>query len=143
MALNDKQEKFCREYAKHGNAAKAYATAYPEASAKSANANAGRMMANDNVLEKIRQLRAEATADSKITRQKIAKELAEMGFTSVDLGNLKHGDKLKALELLAKMLGFLDGRVSEDDDTGDVEDSLQRHAREVMGKLVGGKVEQE
>lgn len=131
-SLNDKQLKFCTEYAKHGNANEAYAKAYPGTKRSSVEASAYRMLANAGIKEKVNQLRAETKANSKITREKIAKELAEMGFTNVDVAELKFGDKIKALELLAKILGFLDGNSKG---AGDSEEQIDKRLSESLTRV--------
>lgn len=139
-SLNDKQLKFCTEYAKHGNGTKAYCAAYPDASEKAATQAASRLLTNVKVSKKIQELRAETKAHSKITREKIAQELADMGFTTIDVSELKHSDKIKALEALAKILGFLDGN---NKGAGDSEDQLDKRLSDnlerVTAKLSTGR----
>ena len=61
MALSVKQEKFCIEYAKSGNARQAYMDAgYSVKNSRTADANACRLLTNANVKERLAELAEEA-----------------------------------------------------------------------------------
>lgn len=65
MALSVKQEKFCIEYAKSGNARQAYKDAgYSVRNDRTADANACRLLTNANVKERLAELAEEAKNES-------------------------------------------------------------------------------
>lgn len=85
MALNVKQEAFCLHYAKTGNATESYKKAGYEAKTEGAiYANANRLLKNDKVQERLREL-AEDIASDKIAN---IKEIQEY-LTSVMRRELK------------------------------------------------------
>ena len=117
MKLNPRQEKFCIEYAKTGNATTAYQLAgFESKSRESAQANSARLLADERIQERLRELSEELKAET------IAgvKELQE-GLTQIFRGQAttplmtKDGevvqvpvsakDRLKAAELLCKTHG--------------------------------------
>ena len=117
MKLNPRQEKFCVEFAKTGNATQAYQSAGFESKTKeSAQANSARLLANPEVQARLREL-SEKTAGESIAD---VKELQE-GLTRIFRGQAttplmtKDGevvqvpvsakDRLKAAELLCKTHG--------------------------------------
>lgn len=117
MKLNPRQEKFCIEYAKSGNATTAYQSAgFQSKSKESAQANSARLLADERIQERLREL-SEKTESESIAD---VKELQE-GLTKIFRGEMttplmtKDGDvvevpvsvkdKLKAAEILAKTHG--------------------------------------
>ena len=117
MKLNPRQEKFCIEYAKTGNATTAYQSAgFQSKSKESAQANSARLLADERIQERLREL-SEKTESESIAD---VKELQE-GLTKIFRGQMttplmtKDGDvvevpvsvkdKLKAAEILAKTHG--------------------------------------
>ena len=117
MKLNPRQEKFCIEYAKSGNATAAYQSAgFQSKSKESAQANSARLLADERIQERLRELSEKAESESIAD----VKELQE-GLTKIFRGEMttplmtKDGeviqvpvsvkDKLKAAEILAKTHG--------------------------------------
>ena len=117
MKLNPRQEKFCIEYAKSGNATTAYQSAgFQSKSKESAQANSARLLADERIQERLRELSEKAESESIAD----VKELQE-GLTKIFRGQMttplmtKDGDvvevpvsvkdKLKAAEILAKTHG--------------------------------------
>lgn len=117
MKLNPRQEKFCIEYAKTGNATAAYqAAGFQSKSKESAQANSARLLADERIQERLRELSEKAESESIAD----VKELQE-GLTKIFRGEMttplmtKDGeviqvpvsvkDKLKAAEILAKTHG--------------------------------------
>lgn len=118
--LNVKQEAFCLHYAKTGNATESYKVAGYEATTERAiYANANRLLKNDKVKERLKQL-ADELASEKIAT---IKEIQEF-LTSVVRGNqpeeknyvdalgelnqysqVNQANQIKCAELLAKMQG--------------------------------------
>ena len=117
MKLNPRQERFCIEYAKTGNATAAYQSAgFQSKSKESAQANSARLLADERIQERLRELSEKAESESIAD----VKELQE-GLTKIFRGEMttplmtKDGeviqvpvsvkDKLKAAEILAKTHG--------------------------------------
>ena len=73
--LNIKQEKFCLEYSRSGNATEAYKIAgYKYSSDESARANAARLITNDNIQARLKEL-SEEVASAKIANTTECQEL--------------------------------------------------------------------
>lgn len=115
--LNPRQEKFCIEYAKTGNATTAYKSAgFQSKSKESAQANSARLLADERIQARLREL-AQKTESESIAD---VKEL-QAGLTKIFRGEMttplmtKDGeiinvpvsvkDKLKAAEILCKTHG--------------------------------------
>lgn len=100
IAVNRKQEIFCEEFVKSGNAAEAYKLAgYKASSAKSAANSASRLLENVGICNRIAELREKAE-DEKIMdakqRRIILSEIAKSGKAIV---------AIKAIDTLNKMDG--------------------------------------
>ena len=117
MKLNPRQEKFCIEYAKTGNATAAYQSAgFQSKSRESAQANSARLLADEKIQARLREL-AEKTESESIA----SIEELQQGLTKIFRGQAttplmtKDGevievpvsskDRLKAAELLCKTFG--------------------------------------
>ena len=130
MALSVKQEKFCLEYAKLGNARQAYINAgYESKSEEAIDANASRLISNDKVQERLKELAQEtknsAIADiqemqevlTNIIRQQLDEEVIvnEMlkGVTTTKKLTKKPAikDVISAIEKLGKMQGAFSDKV--------------------------------
>lgn len=115
--LNPKQEKFCVEYLKTGNATQAYKSAgYQSKSYQASQANSARLLADEKIQARLRELSAQ------IEKENIA-DISEIqaGLTKIFRGQattatlLKDGeiialpvsckDRLKAAEILCKTHG--------------------------------------
>ena len=134
MALNVKQEAFCLHYARTGNATESYKKAgYAAKTENAIYANANRLLKNDKVQARLKELAEEIASD------KIAgiKEIQEY-LTSVMRGQTKaeivvvegcgdgyseartmkkapdEKERLKAAETLAKMQGGFDTKLKVD-----------------------------
>ena len=128
--LTDKQERFCQLVVKYGNQSKAYREAYDvKESTKqtTCDVNASKMMSDTNILQRVEELRTNEKKAHKIDRDFIINELLgvinDVNYT-VDLAKLKSGepaevkkfymmkevttntDRLRAIDMLNKMLGF-------------------------------------
>ena len=100
--MTERQENFCLEYAKSGNATQAYmAAGYSCKDAKSAAVTASRMLRKVNVRQRIEELRAQIKSE-KILSIEQRKEI----LTSIasDSESTKQ-DKVKAIDTLNKMDG--------------------------------------
>lgn len=116
--LNPRQEKFCIEYARTGNATIAYKLAgFQSKSNESAQANSARLLADERIQARLRELADEIKDTTVADRQEL------LQFTTAVLrGEIKSvvldrdgnpielpaqlKDRLKSLELLAKLPGL-------------------------------------
>lgn len=97
--LTDKQERFCNEYINCLNGAEAARKAgYTQ---KNADAMAIQLLRKSQVLEYLKSLQAKVAQKINITREDILER-----YWKLAEGAEKDSDRLKALELTAKMLGF-------------------------------------
>lgn len=92
MALTPKQEQFCLEYLKDGNASRAYRTAYNASKMKetSITVNASKLLKDTNVALRIEQLGEKHAKKNDVTAERIIKELAGIAF--FDVQNLYNTD---------------------------------------------------
>ena len=100
--MTERQENFCLEYAKCGNATQAYmASGYSVKDGKTAKVNASRLLTNANVKARIEELRAQIKSAKILTieqRKEILTDIAN------DTESTKQ-DKVKAIDTLNKMDG--------------------------------------
>lgn len=105
MKLTVKQEKFCNYYIECGNASEAYRRAYnaEKMNDKTIWERASVLLHNSKVRTRVEELRAELNDASRITKERILKELANMAFSSIaDMQNTwierKDFDKLSSAQ---------------------------------------------
>lgn len=101
--LTQKQETFCLEYLKDGNATRAYKVAYDAEKMKesSINVNACKLLKDTKIAQRLNTLGEKHTKEKNITVEKIVNELAAIAFVSVDdfyndNGEIKNFDEMKA-----------------------------------------------
>ena len=75
-------------------------------SKKTANEQGARLLANVSIQKYIEEQQKKRQERNKITQDMIIDELRKLGFAEIDTDSLKPADKLKALELIARMLGL-------------------------------------
>lgn len=103
--MTPNQIKFCDEYLKDFNATRAYKAAYGNVKKDHTAESAGsRMLRNVEVKKYIEERKAKQQSENEVKRTELIDELKKIGFAKVKKISAK--DKLKALELLAKMLGY-------------------------------------
>lgn len=127
MTLTGKQKKFCQEYIKSGNQTEAYKKAYgcanwkPETITK----RASELMQNGDIMGRISELQEKVDKKAILSSQQLQEELTRYildekeeecivtegtgkGYSRSRLMNKKvtPKDKLKAIELLAKLAGY-------------------------------------
>ena len=129
--LNTKQEAFCLHYARTGNAAESYKKAGYKAKSKQAvYANANRLMKNDKVQSRLKQLAAEMASEKIASAKEIQERLTSIlrmqqqeeqvvvegcgdGISEARIikrqPQLK--DAIKAGEVLARMQGAFDSKL--------------------------------
>lgn len=127
--MNDNQKIFADEYLIDRNATRAYKAAYPEVKTDNSAAVSGnRLLRNDKVAEYIKEKMDEKTERTEVKGDDVIRELATIGFaktTSVNEFEIKTSDKLKALELIARILGMFTDK-SEIKATVSIEDYLKK-----------------
>lgn len=111
--LSAKQKAFCQYYVENRNATlSAVKAGYSE---RSANVQGSQNLAKPSIQEEINVLLGHARAIAKkgpikVSVETLVQELAKGAFVELDPMTMKYSDKLKALELLCKHLGILDGQ---------------------------------
>lgn len=173
--LNEKQEKFCKEYVVDYNATQAAIRAgYSE---DSAGAQSHKLLKKAEIQLTISKLQNKASKRLEINQDMVIMEIANIAFADIGLicdwddeGNLvlkdrekmgtaikavnaiqaqkyydkdgnhtstklqfRMNDKLKALELLSKHLGLLDGNGSGTGDTSNVKEQLRGAVKRLTG----------
>lgn len=127
MKLTPKQEKFCQEYIKTGNASESYRRAYNTAKMKdeTINVKACELLKNGNISVRIKALSEEiknkAIADAeeiqmlmtKLLRGEEVEEVPMVANEEIVLAKKKvtPKDRIKAGETLAKMRGYFDIKI--------------------------------
>lgn len=88
MKLTPKQERFCLEYLKCGNASEAYRRAYKpkKMTDKSVNEKASQMLAMVKIRSRLEELNSKAVTDAVMTRQEALERLSR--FARTDLADL-------------------------------------------------------
>lgn len=127
--MKDNQKIFADEYLIDRNATRAYKAAYPGVKTDNSAAVSGnRLLRNDKVAEYIKEKMDEKTERTEVKGHDVIRELATIGFaktTSVNEFEIKTSDKLKALELIARILGMFTDK-SEIKATVSIEDYLKK-----------------
>ena len=99
--LTVKQEKFCREYARSGNAVQSYISAYEKNNSYSAaGVESHRLLKNPKVKARLQELYKTQNAEKIMQAEEIQTTLTEIART----GSIK--DRLKAIDILCKMGGL-------------------------------------
>lgn len=102
-------EVFCDELFKTNNQRRAYRAAYPSSvhwKDATVDSKASVMAKDEKVLERLREMRDAAAKESQITRRDLLEELGYIAFAGMDSRAFRPEHKIKALELMAKMLGM-------------------------------------
>lgn len=140
--LSGPHQKFAEGIAGGMTTTEAYSAAYPDSAPRSARANGARLMANDSIASEVSRLRKAAEQAADGTVMTLAEELRfltavvrtpvrevepgsplaqEWSEETTDFGGktrVKMPDKLRALELFAKLTGQLNDKLQV---TGDVQ----------------------
>ena len=97
---NPRHEAFCQAFVTSGNASAAYRES--GGNGKNADVMADQLMGTNGIAERIAELKAEAGAKAEFTRANMLAFLAKVIRT--ESGQMR--DRLRAVELLAKMCGW-------------------------------------
>lgn len=109
MAKADRVELFCQEILKGSSQRQAYYVAYPSSRGwkdSTVDSKASYFARDDKVLARLQELRDQMEEDNRISKNDIITHLSKIGLSDIDAGSIKPSDKIKALELMAKMLGY-------------------------------------
>ena len=107
--LTPRQARFVKEYLVDMNGTQA--AIWAGYSAHTANKQSTRLLTNADIKAAVDAGAAKQHAQLDLTAQKVLTELLGVGYAEVATSNIKVGDKLRALELLAKHLGLLTEQV--------------------------------
>ena len=100
--LTVKQEKFCLEYAKTGNATKSYLTAYSkENSYSAAGVESCRLLKNPKIKARLKEIQETHNAEKIMQIEEMKTRLTKIARDDSSIKNA-----LKAIELLAKIGGL-------------------------------------
>ncbi|MCQ2282364.1 MAG: terminase small subunit [Bacteroidales bacterium] len=123
MALSVRQEKFCLEYAKSGNATEAYKLAgYQPKSEKAAGASAARMLGNVSVQARLQELQQEMATPKIADAKEIQEGLTALFRTAIDNGDAFAATK--TAEIINKMQGAYVSKVELSGNVG-IADALK------------------
>lgn len=120
MALTPKQEAFALAYVETGNASEAYRRAYDAEGMKPASINrkAKELIDNGKIAARVRTLQSNAEERHKITIDDLIAELEEARNCAKGLDKPQTATMVAATMGKAKLLGFLDAKGDDIDDTG-------------------------
>lgn len=104
--LTDKQKKFCEEWLFEFNGTKAYRAAYPDVKSDNAAAvGASKLLRNAKIQEYIQELKDNVGELAGLSKLGVLEELKKV-ILEKNTEKVSTRDKLKALEVVNKMLGF-------------------------------------
>lgn len=101
LALTPKQEKFCQEYLKSGNATQAYKKSYSTENStdKSINEQASILMSDRKISERIKHLASKLEQKNAITVARIADEYRKLAFLDIRRAFTENGDLIGIQDL--------------------------------------------
>ena len=125
MKLNPKQEKFCCEFVKSGNAGGSYQKIYGTSSSATAATNANRLLKNADIQSRLKEIQDEIASEKIMNAREIQERLTAIGRGEVDEEIITANgerirkqaairDKLKAIELLCRIQGLFINRSEVD-----------------------------
>jgi len=112
MKLSERQERFCQEYTVTGNGSKAaLAAGY---SPKGITVQATRLLANDSIRARIDEIQRPRLDELDATGKRTLAEIARIAYAATEEGGaVKVSDKIRALDILAKIQGLYDQQKAE------------------------------
>ena len=130
MKLNPKQEQFCCEYARSGNAGGSYQKVYGTSNSATAATNANRLLKNADIQSRLKEIQDELASERIMDAREIQERLTAIGRGEVTEEQILPSgervqkqvgirDMLKAVELLCRIQGLFVNR-SELDVKGNV-----------------------
>ena len=138
--LTAMQEKFCMEFASHGDEAKAYVAAgyNPDKTEARTRVKARVIMKNEKILERIKEYQEEALTKITWTKEKVLENLAKVHNEAMRDGDYTNANK--SMEHIAKHLGMFVDKVEQTVkttgfETGDKQKDVTR-----LAKIAGFKI---
>ncbi len=110
MSLKAEHKVFAQEYVIDWNGARAYRVAYPDCSADSAKASASRLLTDVNVIEYIEEIQKDIKKLAGVSALGNILKLKEIAEDD----SAKHSDKIKAVEVINKMLPDFNATIKTD-----------------------------
>lgn len=107
--LDPRQRKFIELYLESGNQTQSYVAAGYTSNARSASVQASRLLAKPSIRDEVARRTAELTVRYGLGPERILREIATIAAVPIERVELKGGDKLKSLELLAKLQKMFPG----------------------------------
>ena len=117
---NPRHEAFCQAFVTSGNASAAYRES--GANGKNADVQAAKLVVRGSIRERIAELKAEAGAKAEFTRASMQAFLAKV--IRGESGQMR--DRLRAVELLAKMCGWNEPEKQEHGASDELTELLMR-----------------
>ena len=112
--LTQKQKMFCEEYIFDWNGSRAYKIAYPNSKDSTARTNASKLLTKTNILAYIEEIQKDLQRLAGISRLSVLKDLQKIQDEAEQAR-----DKIKAIEVKNKMLGFNAPEQTENKNTHD------------------------
>ena len=129
--LTPKQEMFCQEFVKTGNASQSYRIAYPKSvnwKDESVNCEASKLMVNTKVLQRVQELQTKQEEKHDISKDKIVNRLKEIIFAqdTIHDGKIDLSAMNKSIDILNKMQGYYAPEKVEHSGTLDINTLTER-----------------
>ena len=118
MIVKPQEEKFLRGIMQGMNQYEAYLYAYPEKSHWKRNAidnRASELLKRGELQVRLAEMQTEAGEANAITRDFILTRLKDIATAPIDLDKIRPADQVRALEMMAKILG-IDSPPGDEDD---------------------------
>jgi phage terminase small subunit len=100
--LKDAHEVFCKEYVTNWSGVKAYQTAYPKSEYNTAKVNASKLLTNTNIQNYIEHIQKDLLKLCGVSVLSNVTKLKEI----INNEDAKDSDKIRALEVINKMVGI-------------------------------------
>lgn len=122
MKLNPKQEQFCLEYSRSGNAGGSYQKVYGTSNSATAATNANRLLKNADIQSRLKEIQDELASERIMNVREIQERLTAIGRGEVTEEQILPSgervqkqvgirDRIRAIELLAKCKGMFVAQV--------------------------------
>ncbi len=109
VKLNVRQEQFVQEIAKGKTQRQAYLLAYPGSKKwkpETVDSKSSVLANNGKVLARLEEIQREIERRNSVSREAVIEQLRALGFADIPVRNVRASDKLKALEIIVRILGY-------------------------------------
>ncbi len=89
----------------------AYLNAFPNRrswSSSTVDSKASKLANSGKVKARLKEIRQDTINDLGVTRNKVIQQVKNVAFCNFDVDKMRAADKIRALELLANLMGYLD-----------------------------------